>query len=160
MAVDALSIWVGRAIHQGLITGLATHNKEGDIAILQYVDETILLLQDDLGQARNLKFLLCLFELMSGLKINFNKGEVIGIRIGKQRVELFEETFTCAKGELPLKYLGIPLDEKRLKNSDWDPSVVKMENRMACSLGTLLNIVGRSTLANSSLYLAFVHDVL
>lgn len=27
--------------------------------------------------------------------------------------------FTCGRGVLPMKYLGIPADEKILKNSDW-----------------------------------------
>lgn len=53
LAVDALSILVGRAVNQGLITGLATHKKKGDVAILQYADDTILLIKDYLEQARN-----------------------------------------------------------------------------------------------------------
>jgi hypothetical protein len=41
--------------------------------MLQYADDTILLIQDDLEQARNLKLLLYIFEAMSGLKISFEK---------------------------------------------------------------------------------------
>ena len=102
---------------------------------MQYANDTILPLQDNLGQARNLKYLLCLFELMSGLKINFHKSEVIGIELDADRINLFEEMFTCKNGELLMKYLGILVDEKRLKNSDWNPSVGKMEKRMGCWLG-------------------------
>ena len=64
---------------------------------------------------------------MSGLKIKFHKSEVIGIGIDKDRIELCEDIFTCTRGELPLKYLGIPVDEKTLKNSDSDPFVVKIK---------------------------------
>lgn len=72
MAVDVLDILVGRVVEHGLIVGLAKIKQDGDIAILQYADDTILLLQDDLEQARNFKFLLCLFELMLGLNVNFH----------------------------------------------------------------------------------------
>jgi hypothetical protein len=40
------------------------------VAILQYADDTILCLQNDLVKARNVKLILYLYEQMSGLKIN------------------------------------------------------------------------------------------
>lgn len=43
------------------------------------------------------------------------------------------------------------MDEKRLKNSEWDPSVCKMGKRMGRWLGRLLNIAGRATLVSTSL---------
>jgi hypothetical protein len=49
------------------------------IAMLQYADDTILLIQDDLEQARNLKLMFYIFEAMYGLKINFEKSEVMMI---------------------------------------------------------------------------------
>jgi hypothetical protein len=47
------------------------------ITILQYADDTILCLQDDEEKARNVKMLLYIYEQMSGLKINFEKSEVV-----------------------------------------------------------------------------------
>jgi hypothetical protein len=46
----------------GLLTGLAIDLIERGVSILQYADDTILLLEDDLEQARNLEVILCLFE--------------------------------------------------------------------------------------------------
>jgi hypothetical protein len=56
-----LSILIERAQNEGLLTGLCTDFVEKGIAILQYADDTVLPLQNDLHQARNLKILLCLF---------------------------------------------------------------------------------------------------
>jgi hypothetical protein len=124
LTADVLAILVKRAVEQGLIAGLASKNSTG-VSILQYADDTILLFEDNLEQARNLKFLLCLFEEMSGLKINFHKSEVYCLGRAKDRVRQFEEILTCKSGDLPMKYLGIPIDEKRLSVSRWNPIIEK-----------------------------------
>ena len=43
------------------------------MGILQYADDTVLCFEHDIDKAINVKLLLYLFELMSGLKINFEK---------------------------------------------------------------------------------------
>jgi hypothetical protein len=45
------------------------------LSILQYADDTILFMDHNLDQARNIKLLLIAFEKMSGLKINFYKSK-------------------------------------------------------------------------------------
>ena len=76
IAADGLACLIEKAQERNLIAGLIPHIIENGCAYLQYVDDTILLLQDNLEFARNLKFILILFERMSGLKINFQKSEV------------------------------------------------------------------------------------
>lgn len=59
----------------------------GGLSILQYAGDTILLLEDDLFNVRNMKFILCVFEQISGLKINFHKSEIfcLGERLHQER---------------------------------------------------------------------------
>lgn len=57
--------------------GLVPHLIDRGIAIFQYADDTILFVQDDVDQVRQLKLILYLFEAISGLKINFLKSEVM-----------------------------------------------------------------------------------
>jgi hypothetical protein len=97
---------------------------------LQYADDTILLLEDNLDQARNLKIIICLFEQMSGLKINFHKSDIYCLGEPSDREGDFERIFTCKSGLLPMKYLGVPINKKRLKNSDWDSTEGKMRNKL------------------------------
>jgi hypothetical protein len=124
LTTDALAIMIGRGVDQGLLMGLSSKKSES-VSILQYADNTILLFMDNLEQARNLKFLLCLFEQMSRLKINFHKSEVYCLGRVKERYKKFEEILTCKAGDLPMKYLGIPIDEKRLALCRWDPIIEK-----------------------------------
>jgi hypothetical protein len=39
----------------------------------------------------------------------------------------FERIFTCKSEILPMKYLGVPINRKILKNLDWDSTEVKNE---------------------------------
>ncbi|XBI18381.1 hypothetical protein VPH35_060175 [Triticum aestivum] len=55
------------------VGGIIPHLVDGGVSILQYANDTIIFMEHDLGKARNIKFVLCLFEQLFGLQINFNK---------------------------------------------------------------------------------------
>lgn len=40
--------------------------------------------------------------------------------------------FTCKVGDLPLKYLVIPVDRKKVKNLDWKSIEDKFEHKLSC----------------------------
>ena len=65
------------------------------VAILQYADDTIIFLKHDLEGAVNMKFLLYMYEMMAGLKINFNKSEVIMISQDDSKSIEFSNMFIC-----------------------------------------------------------------
>ena len=58
---------------------------------------------------------------MSGLKINFDKSEVILIHGDESRHLLFAKIFNCQTGTFPIKYLGVPVSPSRLHVKDWLP---------------------------------------
>ena len=76
MAADVLAKMINLAQENSLITGLADAYVEHGVAILQYAD-SILCLKDEVEMARNTKLLLYCFKEMSGLKINFDRSEVV-----------------------------------------------------------------------------------
>ena len=88
---------------------------------------------------------------MSGLTINFHKSDIYLFGEAKSERNLYQEIFTCALGEMPLKYLGLPVPNKRIRNSMWRNVTDKNEKRCACWQGRLLNIAGRVTLVQSCL---------
>ncbi|WVZ94604.1 hypothetical protein U9M48_040475 [Paspalum notatum var. saurae] len=73
LVVDMLAIFITRAKENGQVQGLVPHLVDGDLSILQYADDTILFMEHNLEQAKNMKIILCVFEKLSGLKINFHK---------------------------------------------------------------------------------------
>src|SRR6266542_5106229 len=116
---DMLPILIQRAKEHGHIRGVIPHLIDGGLSILQYADDTILFMEDDLAQACNMKLLLCAFEQASGLKINFHKSELFCFGEAQTYAETYMEIFGCRQGNLPLKYLCIPINFKKLRNSDW-----------------------------------------
>jgi ABC-type phosphate transport system ATPase subunit len=58
---------------------------EDGLSILQYVDDTIIFVDHDIEQARNMKLIICMFEQLSGLKINFHKSEVFFVLVRQRR---------------------------------------------------------------------------
>jgi hypothetical protein len=50
-----------------------------------------------------------------------------------------------------MKYLGIPIDKKRIKNSDWNGPIGKIEKRLGSWIGKNMSIAGRTILINSSI---------
>jgi hypothetical protein len=73
MVAECLTKMVLRAQENGLITGFAPDLIDNGVVVLQYADDTIFYIKHDPEQAVNLKLLLYMFELMSGLKINYLK---------------------------------------------------------------------------------------
>jgi hypothetical protein len=70
---------------EGIISGLVPHLVDDGVAILQYADDTILLMEDSLENAKNMKFILCMFEQVSGLEINFHKSEIYCLGAAKDK---------------------------------------------------------------------------
>jgi hypothetical protein len=60
---------VSKAQQNGLVTGLVDHIIPHRVAILQYVDDTIIFLKNDMEGAINMKFLMYMYEMMARLKL-------------------------------------------------------------------------------------------
>jgi hypothetical protein len=142
-----------------LFRGLASNLIHNGVAILQYADDTIICLEDDEGGARNMKISLYFYEIMSGLKINFTKSEVVLINGHNEKACKYAEIFNCQIGYFPIKYSGVPVSPSRLKVVDWAPLKDKNKKRLDIWKGGAMSIAGRTTLINSSLTSAFIYHM-
>ena len=88
-----LAIILNRAKEDGQISGVVPHLVDGGLSILQYADDTLLFMDHDLEQARNMKLLLCAFEQLSGLKINFHKSELFCYGEARNFVDQYSQIF-------------------------------------------------------------------
>jgi hypothetical protein len=86
---------------------------KGGCAILQFIDDTIPSIKDDMESARTMKLLLYIFESMSGLKINFEMIEILLLEQDDEKIQMYADMFNCQIGTWPIKYLGTPFCARR-----------------------------------------------
>ena len=78
-----MATFISRAKANGLFWGLVPDLVEDGILIVQYADDTILFIENDLKGAKNLKLVLCTFEKLSRLKTSFYKSELFCFKAAK-----------------------------------------------------------------------------
>ena len=146
-----LAILVSRARESNQVKGVVPYLVDSGLSILQYADDTVLFLEDDLEQAKNMKVVLCAFEKLSGLKINLHKSELFCLGDAKAKTETYIQIFGCKEGSFPFKYLGIPMSHHKLANKDWGQIEERFQKRLSSWKGKLLSTGGRLVLINSVL---------
>jgi hypothetical protein len=151
LVADILAILIARAKENGQVGGLIPHLVEGGVSILQYADDTIIFMEHDVAKAKNMKLILSFFEQLSGLKINYHKSEIFCFGDAKDEQDEYKNLFGCEEGSFPLKYLGISIHFRKLRNGEWKPIEDRFERKLANWLGKLLSYGDRLILINSVL---------
>ena len=108
-------------------------------------------MENNLDQTVNMKLLLCAFEQLSELKINFHKSELFCFGEAKNQQCIYSQIFGCDMGTFPFRYLGIPMHFRRLKNADWKEVEERFQKKLCGWKGKMLPVRGRLVLINSVL---------
>jgi hypothetical protein len=138
-----LNLLISRAKEEAQITRLVPHLVDKGLSILQYAGDTILFMDHNIEEETNLKLLLCAFEQLLRLKINFHKSELFCYGEAKEMEKQYTELFGCGLGQYPFRYLGIPMHHKRINNANWKIIEDKFEKRLSSWKGKLLSYGGR-----------------
>jgi hypothetical protein len=77
----------------------------------------------------NLKFILTCFKLLSGMKINFHKSEVIVMGAEEEEQARVARLLNCRKGKIPFNYLGFTITDRKLTIVDMEPLVAMVGKR-------------------------------
>ena len=100
-----LAILISRAKETGQIQGVVPHLVDEGLSVLQYADDIAIFMDNDLEKARNMKLLLCSFEQLSGLKINFHKSEMFCYGAAKARQNEYAHILGVVWGQFLLDIL-------------------------------------------------------
>ncbi|XP_071676819.1 uncharacterized mitochondrial protein AtMg00310-like [Lolium perenne] len=88
---------------------------------------------------------------MSGLRINFHKSEVMTVGVTQEEQQLVANMLNCKLGSFPFMYLGLPISDRALVVSDWEPLGLKVGKRANPWLGKFLSSAARLILTNACL---------
>jgi hypothetical protein len=93
IVVDMLAVLILRPKEAEQIKGVVPHLVDEGLSVLQYVYNSIIFMDNDLERAKNMKLLLCAFEQLSGLKINFHKSELFCYGVAKANQLKYTQIF-------------------------------------------------------------------
>jgi hypothetical protein len=97
--------------------------------VIQYVDNTLLLLRADPKQLIRATELLDSFSRATGLGINFQKSSFVPIHVPATEVDGLAALFGYSVLEFPQTYLSLPLTAAKLRVQDLQHLVVKIQKR-------------------------------
>ncbi|GKU95494.1 hypothetical protein SLEP1_g8850 [Rubroshorea leprosula] len=117
IVAEGLNGLMTAAVNKKLYKGVEVRNDAVTITHLQFADDTIFFGEALEQNIRTVKCILRTFEMMVGLKINFEKCQLMGIEVEDDWRNKMAYRLGCKEGEFPIKYLGIPIggNHRRLK---------------------------------------------
>jgi hypothetical protein len=113
-----------------------------DFPIIQYADDTLVIMQACPDQLEALKELLESFALATGLRVNYAKSAMMPINISETKLQDLASILGCSVGVLPFTYLCLPLGTTKPTIHDMSPLVSLVERRLNASV-RFLNYGGR-----------------
>jgi hypothetical protein len=151
LVADALGMLLDKASTNGRIKGILEDLIPRGITHIQYADDTVIMIDGSSTSITNLKLVLYCFEWPTGLKINYHKSEVYGFGLSHWEKEEMANMLNCVLGELPMKYLGIPISDQHLAMWAFRFLPQKMTSRLDPWKGKFLTSCGKQILTNSCL---------
>ncbi|XP_035547425.1 uncharacterized protein LOC118348939 [Juglans regia] len=121
------------AVMHGFVTGFTIGDPSRGIITLSHLlfaDDTLIFYEVDQNQLRALKALLLCFEAASGLKVNFDKSELVPVENVSNTRQL-ASILGCKVAALPITYLGLPLGAATRASSIWDSVIEKIGRKLA-----------------------------
>jgi hypothetical protein len=104
-----------------------------DFPIVQYADDTLIIMQACPDQLLALKDLLQVFTSATGLRVNYAKYCLMPINIDIHYLHYLANAFGCAVGSPPFTYLGLPLGTTKSTIQDITPITDQIERRLNAS---------------------------
>jgi hypothetical protein len=151
LVAELLATLMKKAANQGKIEGVMSHLLPEGITHIQYADDTILMVEGDEQSIIYMKFILHCFEWLSDLKINYHKSEAYVFEMDEEKKWKISNMLNCRLGEMPLKYLGVPISAIKLGMGAFDRVAGKVAKRVPPWKGKLMYSGARLILSNSCL---------
>jgi len=147
IAAEGLNVMMKALVKAGLFSGykVGTNNLLS-ITHLQFADDTLLIGDRSWANIRALKALLLLFEVTSGLKVNFHKSMIFGVNIHDSWLAEAASVLNCKLGRLPFLYLGLPTGGDPRKLKFWQPLIDRLKSRLSGWKSKNLSLGGRLVL--------------
>lgn len=137
LAADLLQAAINDAFRQGMIDLPFPCTGQTDYPVIQYADNTILVLPACPRQATLIKGILSDYATSVGLKINFQKSTLIPINLDETSAGNVARIFGCSVSTMPFTYLDLPLGTSRPRVQDLMSLVCSAERRLTSTIAMM-----------------------
>ncbi|GKV05101.1 hypothetical protein SLEP1_g17145 [Rubroshorea leprosula] len=148
LVAEALNELIYKAKELNLYKGVEMGEERLEVTHLQFADDSIFFCDASDLNIKAIKGILRTFELVSGLKVNFFKSALYGINVKAEDISKWAESLNCMVGDIPFKYLGVPVGANPRKFSTWAPIIDCLRLKLSGWKCESLSFGGRIVLLN------------
>ncbi|GAU32684.1 hypothetical protein TSUD_145580 [Trifolium subterraneum] len=151
IVAEGLGALMRSAVDQGRIKPFVVGRGGMPVSILQYADDTLCIGKASVENLWAIKAVLRGFEMASGLKVNFWKSSIMGVNVSHDFLVMASGFLNCRIGNLPFKYLGLPVGANPRLSTTWAPMLDLLKRRLGKWGNKYISLGGRIVLINSVL---------
>jgi hypothetical protein len=118
---------VNKAHSQGFLQLPIPSYDNAGFPIIQYADDTIILLKASQKELLCLKALLETFAQSTGLRVNFAKTGMVPINLSLEKTKIMAGVFGCKVQSMPFTYLGLPMGSTKPRVEHYAPLMNRAE---------------------------------
>ena len=107
VVVEGLTGLVIQVLITNVLMGLKVGRNNIECCLLQFADDTLFMCEDTFDNIFAIKAILHCYEIVSGLKVNFHKSKLSGIKVDGFALSTYAKTLNCKTMKLPFQYLGV-----------------------------------------------------
>jgi hypothetical protein len=148
LAADLLQAAINKAFTDGILQAPFSPDFGMDYPIVQYADDTLIIMPACPMQVAAMKNILENYALSTGLKINFHKSSLIPINLNNNSAQNMADLLGCNVDAMSFTYLGLPLGTTKPSVYDLMPLVHRIERRVSATF-LMMSYSGRVTVVNS-----------
>lgn len=94
---------------------------------LSFADDLLIFIDGSIESVQQVLQVLKEFELRSGLAVSMQKTSFIASGLSTEEIETIQASTGMALGHLPFRYLGVPLDSKKITLANWEPLIQQVK---------------------------------
>lgn len=146
VAMEFFTLQMELACHNSLIQPLFKHNP--NVNHLLYADDLIIAIRASSSAAQGLLHIFDQLQLFVGLELNTNKSKCYFSKYCTSKNQILE-ILQIKEGQLPVKYLGVPLSTNVITDRECGELVGKIRDKLNGWSSKLLSFAGRIELVHT-----------
>lgn len=142
IAMNYLSLMLNQAAETNK---LKYHPKCNSLRLthLSFADDLLIFIDGSIESVQCVLEVLREFELRSGLAVSFQKTSFYSSGLSDQENDVIKVSTGMSQGELPFRYLGVPLNSKKLSQPHCQPLIQQVKTRLSSWSVKTLSFSGR-----------------